>query len=151
MTVTFDWKLVVDAADPHAQAEFWAAALGYEIEDNAALIGGLLGAGAVTEAETIERWGRRAFRDLVAVRHPGDPVDERTGTGLGRRILFQRVPEAKTGKNRLHIDVHAGPERRAEETARLVGLGARVVRSVDTQGGQWVVMGDPEGNEFCVQ
>ncbi|MGY0024616.1 VOC family protein [Streptomyces sp. cg35] len=149
--MTLDWKLVVDAADPHAQAEFWAAALGYEIEDNAALIEQLLGLGAVTEAETVERWGRRAFRDLVAARHPDDPVDGRTGTGLGRRILFQRVPEAKTVKNRLHIDVHAGPERREDESARLTGLGAKVLRSVDTQGGQWLVMADPEGNEFCLQ
>ncbi|MFJ9035291.1 VOC family protein [Streptomyces sp. NPDC102406] len=149
--MTFEWKLVVDAADPHAQAGFWAAALGYEIEDNAALIERLLGFGAVTEAETLERWGRRAFRDLVAVRHPDDPVDEQTGTGLGRRILFQRVPEAKTGKNRLHIDVHAGSDRRDAEAERLTGLGASVLRSVDAQGGQWLVMADPEGNEFCVQ
>ncbi|NEB73853.1 hypothetical protein G3I40_01155 [Streptomyces sp. SID14478] len=149
--MTFDWKLVMDAADPHAQAEFWSSALGYEIEDNAALIEQLLGLGAVTEAETVERWGRRAFRDLVAVRHPDDPVDGRTGSGQGRRILFQRVPEPKSGKNRLHIDVHAGPERREAEAARLTGLGAKVLRTVDTQGSQWVTMADPEGNEFDVQ
>ncbi|MEV3859516.1 VOC family protein [Streptomyces sp. NPDC050095] len=149
--MTFDWKLVVDAADPHAQAAFWAAALGYEVEDNAALIGGLLGAGVLSEAETVEFQGRRAFRDLIAVRHPGDPVDERSGTGLGRRILFQRVPEAKAGKNRLHIDVHVGPERRAAETDRLVGLGAKVLNTFKEQGGEWVAMADPEGNEFDVQ
>ncbi|MEU6391946.1 VOC family protein [Streptomyces sp. NPDC046939] len=149
--MTFDWKLVVDAADPHAQVEFWAAALGYEIEDNSALIERLLGFGAVRPDETVERWGRLAFRDLVAVRHPGDPVDEQTGTGLGRRILFQRVPEAKSGKNRLHIDVHVGADRRAAEVERLVGAGGRVVREVEERGGRWVLMRDPEGNEFCVQ
>ncbi|MET9495418.1 VOC family protein [Streptomyces sp. NPDC006552] len=149
--MTFDWKLVVDAGDPHAQAEFWAAALGYAIEDNAALIEQLLGAGAVAPSETVERWGRRAFRDLVAVRHPDDAVDERTGTGLGRRILFQRVPEPKAGKNRLHIDIHAGPERRDAEAERLAGLGASVTRSVAAAGGQWLLMADPEGNEFCLQ
>ncbi|MFI7383253.1 VOC family protein [Streptomyces sp. NPDC049813] len=149
--MTFEWKLVVDAGDPHAQAEFWGAALGYEIEDNAALIAQLLGVGAVPESETVERWGRRAFRDLVAVRHPGDPVDERTGTGLGRRILFQRVPEPKSGKNRLHIDVHAGEERRDAEAERLVGLGASVTRFVEAAGGRWLLMADPEGNEFCLQ
>ncbi|MHB9759474.1 VOC family protein [Streptomyces sp. BYX5S] len=149
--MTLHWKLVVDAADPHAQAEFWATALGYEIEDNAALIERLLGFGALSEADTVTRWGRRAFRDLVAVRHPDDTVDADTGTGLGRRILFQRVPEAKSGKNRLHIDVHAEPGRRAAETERLTGLGARVLDEVKAQGGEWTVMADPEGNEFCVQ
>lgn len=149
--MTLHWKLVVDSADPHAQAEFWSAVLGYEIEDNDALIGRLLGFGAVTEAETVERWGRRTFRDLVAVRHPDDPVDEQTGTGLGQRILFQRVPEAKSGKNRLHIDVHAEPGRRDAETGRLTGLGARIVQTVKSQGGEWLVLADPEGNEFCLQ
>ncbi|WP_372345181.1 VOC family protein [Streptomyces sp. KL116D] len=149
--MTFDWKLVMDAHDPHAQAEFWAAALGYEIEDNAALVERLLGFGAVREDETVEFRGRKAFRDLIAVRHPDDPVDEQTGSGLGRRILFQRVPDAKTGKNRLHLDIHAGPERRAAEADRLVGLGARVLSTVKEQGGEWVTMADPEGNEFDVQ
>ncbi|GAA2291545.1 hypothetical protein OKJ48_42050 [Streptomyces kunmingensis] len=149
--MTFEWKLVVDAADPHAQVEFWAAALGYEIEDNSALIERLLGFGAVSVDETVERWGRRAFSDLVAVRHPDDAVDEQTGAGLGRRILFQRVPEPKGGKNRLHIDIHAGGERRDAEAERLVGLGASVTRFVQTPGGQWLLMADPEGNEFCLQ
>jgi two-component sensor histidine kinase len=99
----------------------------------------------------VERWGRRAFRDLVAVRHPDDPVAADTGTGLGRRILFQRVPEPKTGKNRLHLDLHAGPEQRAAEVERLTGLGARLVREISEQGGTWATMTDPEGNEFDVQ
>ncbi|MFI5657530.1 VOC family protein [Streptomyces sp. NPDC051684] len=149
--MTLHWKLVVDAADPHAQAEFWGATLGYEIEDNAALIERLLGFGAVSEAETVLRWGRRSFRDLVAVRHPDDPVDADTGTGLGRRILFQRVPEAKSGKNRLHIDVHAESGQRAAEAERLTGLGAHVLNEVKAQGGEWLVLADPEGNEFCLQ
>ncbi|WP_338697411.1 VOC family protein [Streptomyces sp. Q6] len=149
--MTFHWKLVVDSADPHAQAEFWSAALEYEVEDNAALIERLLGFGALSEDETVEFRGRRAFRDLIAVRHPEDPVEEGTGTGQGRRILFQRVPEAKAGKNRLHIDVHVGPERREAAVERLTGLGARVLDEVKAQGGEWVVMADPEGNEFCLQ
>ncbi|WP_037674363.1 VOC family protein [Streptomyces griseus] len=145
------WKLVIDSGDPHAQADFWAAALGYEVEDNSALIERLIDVGAVPADLTIEWHGRRAFRDLMAVRHPDDPVDEGSGTGLGRRLLFQRVPEAKTVKNRLHLDVHAGAERRVEEVERLRGLGATVLREVKEPGGQWVVMADPEGNEFCVQ
>ncbi|MFD0316657.1 VOC family protein [Streptomyces flavalbus] len=144
------WKLVIDAADPHAQADFWAAALGYEVEDNSALIERLLGFDAVPAELTVESHGRRAWRDLIAVRHPDDPYDEESGTGLGRRLLFQRVPEPKTGKNRLHLDLHPGGDRRADEVARLRGLGASVLREVKEAGGEWVVMRDPEGNEFCV-
>ncbi|AGS71137.1 VOC family protein [Streptomyces collinus] len=144
------WKLVVDAADPHAQADFWAAALRYETEDNSALVERLLSLGALPEAATVDHHGRPAFRDLIAVRHPDDPVDPDSGTGLGRRLLFQRVPEAKTVKNRLHLDLHPRAGRRADEVARLESLGARVLREVKEAGGEWVLMTDPEGNEFCV-
>lgn len=74
------WKLVIDAADPHAQADFWAAALRYEVEDNSALIERLLGFGAVSPEITVESHGRKAWRDLVAVRHPEDPYDKESGT-----------------------------------------------------------------------
>ncbi|MGW0530908.1 VOC family protein [Streptomyces sp. NPDC003032] len=150
MTATLHWKLVIDATDPHAQAAFWGETLGYEVEDNSALIERLLGFGAVPEAATVEFRGRRAWRDLIAVRHPDDPYEEESGLGLGRRILFQRVPEAKTGKNRLHLDVHCGPGRRDDEVSRLEALGAAVERHVEEPGGEWVIMRDPEGNEFCV-
>ncbi|MEI5102219.1 VOC family protein [Streptomyces sp. PmtG] len=149
--MTLHWKLVIDAQDPHAQAAFWGEALGYTVEDNSALIERLLGFGAVTEAETVDFRGRRAFRDLIAVRHPDDPYEEGTGTGLGRRLLFQRVPEAKSGKNRLHLDVHAAPGTQDDEVRRLEALGAATQRHVKEAGGEWVVMTDPEGNEFCVQ
>lgn len=145
------WKLVIDAADPHTQADFWAAALHYEVEDNSALVERLLGLGALPGAATVEFHGRPAFRDLIAVRHPDDPYDPDSGTGLGRRLLFQRVPEAKTVKNRLHLDLHPGADRRDAEVERLEGLGATVLRRVKEAGGEWVVMTDPEGNEFCVQ
>ncbi|GHI05686.1 hypothetical protein AQI88_10375 [Streptomyces cellostaticus] len=145
------WKLVIDAADPHAQADFWATALHYEAEDNSALVERLLSLGALPGEAAVEYHGRPAFRDLIAVRHPDDPCDPDTGTGLGRRLLFQRVPEAKTVKNRLHLDLHAGQGRRADEVARLEALGARVLREVQEPAGAWVVMADPEGNEFCVQ
>lgn len=146
---TLHWKLVIDANDPHTQAVFWGEALGYEVEDNNALIERLLDLGAAPESLTVEFRGHRAWRDLIAVRHPDDPYDEASGTGLGRRILFQRVPETKTGKNRLHLDVHSEPGRRDAEVVRLEGLGATVVRRVKEYGGEWVIMTDPEGNEFC--
>ncbi|MFF2998949.1 VOC family protein [Streptomyces sp. NPDC057950] len=150
-TPPLHWKLVIDAADPHAQADFWAAALGYRLEDNSALIERLLALGAAPPEATLESHGRRAWRDLIAVRHPDDPYEEETGIGQGRRLLFQRVPELKASKNRLHLDVHAGPGRRADEVARLQELGASVLAHVKEPGGEWVVMADPEGNEFCVQ
>ncbi|MGW0874365.1 VOC family protein [Streptomyces sp. NPDC002740] len=144
------WKLVVDSADPHTQADFWAGALHYEVEDNSALIERLLELGALPGAATLEFHGRPAFRDLIAVRHPDDPYDPDSGTGLGRRLLFQRVPEAKTVKNRLHLDLHPGAGLRAGEVERLTALGASVLGEVKEPSGQWVVMADPEGNEFCV-
>ncbi|MFD0343031.1 VOC family protein [Streptomyces sp. NPDC127117] len=149
--MTLDWKVVIDSTDPHAQATFWGGALGYLVEDHSVLIERLLGFGAVPEDITLIAHDRRAWRDLAGVRHPDDPYDKESGAGLGRRLLFQRVPEAKTTKNRLHLDVHAGPERREAEVERLVGLGATVLREVAEQGGTWVVLTDPEGNEFCVQ
>ncbi|WP_405750672.1 hypothetical protein OHA19_16825 [Streptomyces sp. NBC_00012] len=149
--MTLDWKVVIDSADPHAQAAFWGEALGYLVEDHSVLIERLLGFGAVPEDVTLIAHDRRAWRDLAGVRHPDDPYDKDSGAGLGRRLLFQRVPEAKTVKNRLHLDVHAGPERRVAEVERLVGLGARVLREVAEQGGTWTTLADPEGNEFCVQ
>ncbi|MCX5341599.1 VOC family protein [Streptomyces atratus] len=149
--MTLDWKIVIDASDPHAQATFWAETLGYLVEDNSTLIERLLDFGAVPEEATVLVHGRRAFRDLVAVRHPDDPYEAESGTGLGRRLLFQRVPEAKMVKNRLHLDVHAGPERRDAEVKRLEALGATVLHRVEEPGGTWTVLADPEGNEFCVQ
>ncbi|MEU6431428.1 VOC family protein [Microbispora sp. NPDC046973] len=147
--MTLEWKLVIDCADPHAQAAFWAQALGYEVEDNSALVGRLLAAGVVGEEAVTP--DRTAFLTLRAVRHPDDPVDPDTGTGRGRRILFQAVPEPKPGKNRLHIDLHAGPERRDAEVDRLKALGATVLRTVREPGTHHVTMADPEGNEFDVQ
>ncbi|MFR9795444.1 VOC family protein [Streptomyces sp. MS06] len=144
------WKLVVDASDPHAQADFWAAALHYRIEDNSAFIERLLELGALPGEATVEFHGRPAFRDLIGVRHPQDPYDHERGTGLGRRLLFQRVPEPKTAKNRLHLDLHPGEGRRESEVERLRSLGASVARRVKEPSGAWVVMADPEGNEFCV-
>lgn len=148
--MTLDWKLVVDSVDAPALADFWAAALGYEVEDPSALIDRLLAAGQVGEEVVAEHRGRRIFRGYAAIRHPDDPYDEVSGIGRGRRLLFQDVPEGKSGKNRLHIDVHGEPGGLDPLVARLEQLGATRVREVD-QGpaGHWWVMQDPEGNEFC--
>lgn len=70
---------------------------------------------------------------------------EAAGWG-GPNMWFNRVPEAKTAKNRLHFDLRA-PGAIPDEVERLVGLGARVVQPGD----DLIVMADPEGNEFCVE
>lgn len=149
--MAIEWKLVVDSHDAIAIARFWAAALGYEAEDNSELIEQLLAAGQVTDADVTVVDGRKAFRELAAARHPDDPVQPVSGIGLGRRILFQNVPESKQVKNRLHVDLHAGPEARDTEVKRLEGLGARVLAEVKDRGSHHITMADPEGNEFCVQ
>ncbi len=145
------WKIVIDCADPHAQAAFWSAALGYTVEDNSVLVEQLLAAGHIDSSLTTTVAGRAAFRGLQAVRHPDDPVQEATGTGLGRRVLFQQVAEPKTVKNRVHLDLHAGPENRDAEVARLRDLGATILAEVEEPGTHHFVLADPEGNEFCVQ
>jgi hypothetical protein len=92
-----------------ALADFWAAALEYEVEDPSALISLLLVAGYISSAAVVEHRGRRIFRGYAAIRHPEDPFDETSGIGRGRRLLIQEVPERKSGKNRLHIDIHSEP------------------------------------------
>ncbi|KIF74840.1 hypothetical protein QR77_14375 [Streptomyces sp. 150FB] len=148
--MTLSWKLVIDSTNAPAQADFWAAALGYEVEDPSALVGRLLAAGQIGDEAVTEHGGRKIFRGYAAIRHPDDPFDATSGVGQGRRLLFQEVPESKSGKNRLHLDVHGEPGGLDALVARLEELGASRVREVD-QGpaGHWWIMRDPEGNEFC--
>lgn len=145
------WKLVVDCEDAPRLADFWAVALGYVVEDPSALVDGLVESGVLPREAVREHGGARLFRGLAAVRHPDDPFDAASGTGHGRRILFQEVPEPKVVKNRLHLDLHAAEEGREALVERVEALGAVRVTEVD-QGpaGRWWVMRDPEGNEFCV-
>ena len=148
--MALSWKLVIDSTNAPVLADFWAAALGYEVEDPSALIGQLLAAGHLGEDAVIEHNGRKNFRGYAAIRHPDDPFDPTSGVGRGRRLLFQDVPEAKTVKNRLHIDVHSEPGGLDALVTRLEGLGATRVSEYDKgPAGHWWVMRDPEGNEFC--
>lgn len=148
--MALSWKLVIDTTDASTLADFWAAALEYEVEDPSALIEQLLGAGVIGAEAVAEHGGRKTFRGYAAIRHPEDPYDETSGVGRGRRLLFQDVPEGKSVKNRLHIDVHSEPDGLDQLVARLEELGATRVREYD-QGpaGHWWLMLDPEGNEFC--
>jgi catechol 2,3-dioxygenase-like lactoylglutathione lyase family enzyme len=70
------------------------------------------------------------------------------GTGDGALMVFQPVPEAKAAKNRLHLDIAPAQGTQAAEVERLLGLGATPV--ADEPEDPWIVLADPEGNEFCV-
>jgi hypothetical protein len=82
-------QVTFDAADPHALAAWWAALLGYEVEDGHEFITGLLEAGTVSESDVVRLGGRLFFADAVAASDP---------EGLGPRLYFQRVPEPKAAR-----------------------------------------------------
>jgi hypothetical protein len=142
------WQLTIDANDPARLARFWAQALGWQ---------------PVPPAGPQTTWHQH-----YRARLGGEPAfDDRLfdPDGLRPPIWFQRVPETKAGKNRLHLDLYPTgrddalpPARRAEiveaKVAELVNLGASVERrSRDSDPADpscYVVMHDPEGNEFCV-
>jgi len=142
------FQIVVDCANPDPLARFWAAALGYVLEP---------------APDGYDGWD--AYWREVGV--PEDELGQGADsivdpTGAGPRIWFQQVPEPKSVKNRLHLDVRASrgradalPARRAAIDARvteLVALGATRLRVLSTDGldHYGVVLQDPEGNEFCV-
>lgn len=139
-------QVTFDCADPARVASFWAEALGYKLQDppeGYASWPDFLTAIGVPEAH----WNKASA--IV------DPE------GRGPRIYFQRVPEPKVVKNRVHLDVNVGgghgtpaDERRARVDAaveRLCGIGATKLRPYEENGEYWVVMQDIEGNEFCLQ
>jgi Glyoxalase-like domain len=110
--------LCIDAVDPRRIASFWENALGW----------------------------RRTFEDddeIVLEPPAGSP-----GEGLIPDLLFLRVPETKTIKNRLHFDLR--PSDQAAEVARLEELGATRASVGQEADVTWVVLADPDGNEFCV-
>jgi predicted enzyme related to lactoylglutathione lyase len=113
--------VTVDALDPRGLAEFWAAVLGWKV-------GG--------ELEEIEVWIQPDTSDSVITGFP--------------EILFLINTDAKRVKNRLHLDLR--PDNQAEEVARLEKLGAKRIDIGQNQNERctWIVMADPEGNEFCV-
>jgi hypothetical protein len=138
-------QITFDARDPQALGEFWADVLGYVMQP---------------PPEGFDSWA-----DALAAW--GVPEDERNSAyaildpdGAGPRLFFQKVPEAKTAKNRVHLDVtvtrRGDPieERRKavdSAVARVESRGATRGERFDRDNEYWVVMADPEGNEFCVQ
>ncbi|MCF6510090.1 VOC family protein [Blastococcus sp. MG754426] len=140
--MAFDVQVTVDSSAPHDLADWWAQALGWQVEaQDEAFIRRMVDEGAATADDTTTHRGALVWKVGAAIRSP-DP---------GRpRVLFQLVPEPKTVKNRLHLDVAAGPDRVEAEVARLVGLGARELWRGRQGPFAWVTLADPEGNEFCV-
>ncbi len=140
------FQVTFDAADPEGLASFWALALGYVPQPPPPghdTWEAFAADGGIPEDE----WDN--LRALV------DP------DGTGPRLLFQKVPEGKTAKNRVHLDINAGGGFHAERedrvaaveahVAELLDAGASFLERFDRDHEYWVVMQDPEGNEFCVQ
>lgn len=134
-------QIVLDCAEPHRLVSFWAAALGYEVEDHTAVVRGLLDAGRLTAAESVPTERGLGFADLAACRDPA---------GIKPRLLLQRVPEPRVTKLRQHLDLQYGPEQAPGEVDRLTALGATVAWVISDRGPRTTTMRDPEGNEFCV-
>lgn len=97
-------------------------------------------------------WSQLLGRPLADDDKPGDPEALIADPAGGPRLLFVRVPEGKTAKNRIHLDLRPHGRTRDEEAERVLSLGGRILadhRRAD--GGGWVLMADPEGNELCVE
>jgi hypothetical protein len=144
--VPYDFQIAVDASEPHVLADWWAETLGWVVEpSDEAFIKKMIAAGYATDDDTITHNGALVWREGTAIRHPDVP------SGLAKpRILFQLVPEAKTVKNRWHLDVRVGEENVDEQVAKLTGRGATFLHKGSQGPHWWVTMADPEGNEFCV-
>jgi hypothetical protein len=144
--MAFNFQVVVDAADPHAQADWWAQTLGWAVEpSDAEFIQKMVAEGYAQESDTTLHNGSLVWRDGAAIRHPDGPSE-----GERKRILFNRVPESKTVKNRVHLDVWVGRENVPAQVEQLIARGATKLYDGRQGPHTWVTMQDPEGNEFCV-
>ncbi|GAA1452083.1 VOC family protein [Nocardiopsis tropica] len=149
-----DIQVTFDAHDPRALSFFWCEVLGYV---HSGPPGVDLPEGAdplVAREDFLTRLGvpQEQHNTTMAIEAPG---------GRGPRLFFQRVPEGKVVKNRLHLDVRVDPELRGQarmaalqaESDRLLTLGASQLRRQDPEPPLetgFIVMADPEGNEFCL-
>ncbi|WP_349901928.1 VOC family protein [Parafrigoribacterium humi] len=145
--MTKDVQITFDCADPGGLAEFWAEALGYQLQP---------------PPEGFDSWDAA----LAAFGVPREQWNSRSAIlpieGTHPRIFFQRVPEGKTVKNRVHLDVRVAPGLEGDarmsaleaEADRLGALGAtrayRVEPDEATMEVGFITMRDPEGNEFCL-
>jgi hypothetical protein len=116
-------ELAIDCADPGGLARFWCSVLDYEVQEE--------------------------DDGIVAIGSPMVPEGKNRLGPVPPTLTFARVPEGKTVKNRVHLDVNPTDMEQDEEIARLVELGATVVNDNRPEFG-WVTLADPEGNEFDV-
>ncbi|QDB78571.1 VOC family protein [Georgenia wutianyii] len=138
-----EFQVTFDCADPERVARFWCEVLGYVVPP---------------PPPGFDSW--EIFDASLPPEHQGSAFACVDPDGAGPRLFFQRVPEGKTVKNRVHLDVRVGTglvgaERLATlqaESDRLVPLGAREVRVFQADGvdESFIVMQDVEGNEFCL-
>ncbi|MEU5991407.1 VOC family protein [Spirillospora sp. NPDC047418] len=139
-------QITFDCADPAGLAAFWAEALGYRLQD---------------PPGTFASWDEALDAMGVPPENRNDASAVTDPDGAGPRLFFQRVPEGKQAKNRVHLDVRAAPGLDGDarmkaleaEAERLVSHGAARLRRHEPSpplGAGHIVMADPEGNEFCL-
>jgi len=143
ITMSRTIQVTFDCADPETISRFWAAVLGY-------VNPGPPGYDAATGRDVFDAW--HEFLGRIGV--PESEWNSRSAAedpeGAGPRLFFQRVPEGKVVKNRVHLDLApADHDDQSAEVERLIDLGARRV-DIGQGDVSWVVMADPQGNEFCV-
>ncbi len=138
-------QIVVDATSPHELADWWAKTLGWEVEpQDETFIRSMIEQGFANESDTTTHNGALVWAEATAIRSPG------TKTGQPR-VLFQRVPEAKTVKNRIHLDLRPDPQEDLVAVRRdLIGRGAVEIGEGQQGPHRWITLADPEGNEFCL-
>jgi len=140
--MAYEFQVTMDCSAPHELADWWAEALGWEREpSDEAFIRRMVEAGHAQESDTMQHRGELVWREGAALRHP---------SGAAPRLLFQLVPEPKTVKNRVHLDIRVGAETREAELARLVALGATELHRGRQGPYAWITIADPEGNELCL-
>lgn len=143
--MAYDFQVVVDSADPHTLADWWAEAIGWAVEpSDEAFIRRMVAEGHATEDETTTHNGTLVWKVGAAIRPSAEPGEDK------RRILFQHVPEAKTVKNRVHLDIRVGGENVERELTRLTELGATFLHRGQQGPFSWATIADPEGNELCL-
>jgi hypothetical protein len=138
-------QIAVDCHAPHVLADWWAETLGWEVEpQDPAFIRSMIEQGHASEDDTTTHNGNLVWKTGAAIRPPeavsGQP-----------RFFFQQVPEDKTAKNRMHVDIR--PEKGSDIDDlrdQLIARGATVLWEGQQGPHTWVTMADPEGNEFCI-
>ena len=140
----YSFQVTVDSAAPHPLADWWAQTLGWTVEpSDEAFIRSMIEQGHATDADTVLHRGVLVWKEGAAIGDAGGPP----GTP---RVLFQLVPEAKTVKNRVHLDVRVGDDDPETVRASLEARGATYLHTASQGPHTWFTMADPEDNEFCV-